>query len=79
MNIILNRRWWSVKRSEYYHKARKIYEEQVEQEIERIANKLKEDDLAKERKEIQDKCLHANTRSYNHGYHTSCLDCGKSL
>lgn len=64
---------------DYLVKAEEVYKERQREKIQRIAKELKKEDEQKALKEIQDKCPHMRTESYNHGYHKFCRDCGKEL
>lgn len=63
----------------YYIEAKKIYEERKAREIEKIAEQLKERDLADKLQLKQLRCSHNKIFSYNHGYHKICEDCGLEL
>lgn len=68
-----------MKKDEYYDKAKKIYKKEVEFEINRIANTLRKEAERDRVRAMQDKCSHPRVESYNHGYHTYCVECGKDL
>lgn len=69
-----HRAWWinegnwdleqeTITRDKFYYRAKKIYEERVESEIELIAKDLRREKELQEKLKIQSKCSHENTSS----------------